>query len=240
MASNSSLSSLTDLLVACMSLRSLRNAGISIESIASLTGEFTTEFKVLCCSLSASLTPLAIASSSFSLEMVESLNFFFIGDCSISLFRSPLSAKALMMGPMRSGLKFTDRITQYVATWAERKTKPASPSKGHVIPGVPPPEVQHNLLCLLHIEGQIVSATPFSQLCHFLSVVRFIVVADETYHCCVISELDDVVGAELGSAVVGQQCEEQRAEHTALWGTCAQCGSARGVVADTDWLRSSG
>ncbi len=68
----------------------------------------------------------------------------------------------------------------------------------------------------------------------FLSVVRFIVVADETYHCCVISELDDVVGAELGSAVVGQQREEQRAEHAALWGTCAQCGSARGVVADTD------
>ncbi len=96
------------------------------------------------------------------------------------------------------------------------------------------PEVHHNLLCLTHIEGQIVSATPFSQLCHFLSVVRFIVVADETYHCCVISELDDVVGDELGSAVVGQQREEQRAEHTVLWGTCAQCGSARGVVADTD------
>ncbi len=61
--------------------------------------------------------------------------------------------------------------------------------------------------------------------------MRFIVVADETYHCCVISELDDAVGAELGSAVVGQQREEQLAEHTALWGTCAQCGSARGVVA---------
>ncbi len=102
-----------------------------------------------------------------------------------------------------------------------------------VVSGVPPPEVHHNLLCLLHIEGQIVSATPFSQLCHFLSVVRFIVVADETYHCCVISKLD-VVGAELGSAVMGQQCEGQRAEHTALWGTCAQCGSAQGVVADTD------
>ncbi len=73
----------------------------------------------------------------------------------------------------------------------------------------PPPEVQHNLLCLLHIEGQIISTTPFSQLCHFLSVVCFIFVANETYHCCVISELD-VVGAELGSAVMGQQCEEQR------------------------------
>ncbi len=44
------------------------------------------------------------------MEMVESLNFFLIGDCSISLFRSPLSAEALMMGPMQSGLKFTDRI----------------------------------------------------------------------------------------------------------------------------------
>ncbi len=65
-----------------------------------------------------------------------------------------------------------------------------------VVNGVSP-EVHHNLLCLPHIEGQIVSATPFSQLCHFLSVVRFIVVADETYHCCVISKLDDVVGAEL-------------------------------------------
>ncbi len=75
-ASISSLSSLTDLLVACMSSRSLRNAGISTESTASLTAEFTTEFKVLCCSLSASLMLLAIASSRSSLEMVESLNFF--------------------------------------------------------------------------------------------------------------------------------------------------------------------
>jgi len=96
------------------------------------------------------------------------------------------------------------------------------------------PEVYHNLLCLSHIEGQIVSATPFSQLCHFLTVWHFIIVADETYHCRIISELDDVVGAELGSTVVGQQCEEQWTEHTALWGTCAKCGSARGVVADTD------
>ncbi len=77
-ASSSSLSSLTDLLVACMSSRSSRNAGISTESIASLTAEFTTEFKVLCCSLSASLMLLAIASSRSSLEMVESLIFFLL------------------------------------------------------------------------------------------------------------------------------------------------------------------
>ncbi len=52
---------------------------------------------------------------------------------------------------------------------------------GGVVNGVSS-EVHHNLLCLLHIEGQVVSTTPFSQLCHFLTVVRFIVVADETYH----------------------------------------------------------
>ncbi len=66
------------------------------------------------------------------------------------------------------------------------------------------PEVHHNLLCLTHIEGQVVSTTLFSQLYHFLSVVRFIVVAEETYHCCAIGKLDDMFGAELGSAVVDQ------------------------------------
>ncbi len=66
-----------------------------------------------------------------------------------------------------------------------------------------------------------------------LTVVCFIV-SGEAYHSCVISKLDDVVGADLGSAVVGQQREEQRAEHTALWDTCAQCGSAGGVTAHTD------
>ncbi len=76
---------------------------------------------------------LAIALSRSSLEMAESLNFFFIGDCSISLFRSPLSALALMMGLMQSGSNFTDRIVKYVAKRAERKTKPASPPRGHVI-----------------------------------------------------------------------------------------------------------
>ncbi len=37
------------------------------------------------------------------------------------------------MGLMQSGSNFTDRIVKYVAKWAERKTKPALPSRGHVI-----------------------------------------------------------------------------------------------------------
>ncbi len=38
------------------------------------------------------------------------------------------------MGLMQSGSNFTDRIVKYVAKRAERKTKPASPPRGHVIP----------------------------------------------------------------------------------------------------------
>ncbi len=74
----------------------------------------------------------------------------------------------------------------------------------------------------------------------FFSVVRFIIVSDEAYHSCFISKLDDVVGAGLGSAVVSQQREEQRAEHTALWGTCAQCGNSRHRLPEVLQLKSPG
>ncbi len=81
------------------------------------------------------LIPLAIASSISSLEMVAALNFFFIGDCPISLFRSPLTVEVFMMNPMQNVLKFTDRIIKYLANSAERKTTRASRSEGHVISG---------------------------------------------------------------------------------------------------------
>ncbi len=116
-----------------MSSLSLRNAGISTESTAALTAEVTIESKVLCCFLNASLIPLAIASSISSLEMVAALNFFFIGDCPIYLFRSPLTVEVFMMSPMQNVLKFTDRIIKYLANSAERKTTRASRSEGHVI-----------------------------------------------------------------------------------------------------------
>ncbi len=130
MASNSSLSSLTDLLVVVCphAVRAMLESAQSPP--ASLTAEFTTEFKVLWCSLNASSMRLAIALSSSSLEMAESLNFFFIGDWSISLFRFSFVCLVLMMGLMQSDSNFTDRIVKYLAKWAERKTKPASPSRG--------------------------------------------------------------------------------------------------------------
>ncbi len=125
--SSSTLSSLTELLVACMSsymsARSSRNAGVSTEFTASLTVEAIAESEVLCCSLNASLIPLATASSISSLYG-EICEFFFIGDCPISLFRSPLTVEVLMMDPMQSGSKFTLKvnflIVWQILHWTER------------------------------------------------------------------------------------------------------------------------
>ncbi len=116
-----------------MSSRSSRNAGVSTESTASLTVEAIAESEVLYWSLNASLIPVATASSISYMEMSKSVIFFFIGDCQISLYRSPLTVEVLMMGPMQSGAKFTDRITKYLTKSAEQKTTRASKSKGHVI-----------------------------------------------------------------------------------------------------------
>ncbi len=80
--SSSTLSSSTELLVACMSsymsARSSRNAGVSTEFTASLTVEAIAESEVLCCSLNASLIPLATASSISSLSRWWNLWIFFL------------------------------------------------------------------------------------------------------------------------------------------------------------------
>ncbi len=52
------------------------------------------------------------------------------------------------------------------------------------------PEIHHQLLGLVDVEGEVVLLTPFSQGSHLLSVCHLIVVSDQAYHCCVISKFD--------------------------------------------------
>ena len=82
------------------------------------------------------------------------------------------------------------------------------------------PEVNNYLLCFFQVEEEVVVLAPQGQLVHFLPVVSLI--ADETHHSSVVCKLHDVVGAEDGFAVVGQQSEEKGAEHTSLGGPRAQ------------------
>ena len=80
------------------------------------------------------------------------------------------------------------------------------------------PEIYINLLGLLDIQEEVVISAPHGQFADLLPVVGLIVVGDKTNHCCVVRKLHNVVATEGRSAVVSQQREEQRAEHTALAG----------------------
>ena len=64
------------------------------------------------------------------------------------------------------------------------------------------PEVHDQLLCLAHIEGEVVVLAPPCQISD-LPIVGLIVVGDLAYHCCVVSKFNDGVGIVLGHVVVG-------------------------------------
>ncbi len=56
------------------------------------------------------------------------------------------------------------------------------------------PEVNNNLLCLLHIQREIVVTAPSGQVAHLAPVVCLISVVDETHHSRVIHKFNEEVG----------------------------------------------
>ncbi len=102
------------------------------------------------------------------------------------------------------------------------------------------PEINNNLLRLLHIQREIVDPAPPSQAAHLAPVVCLISVANETHHSRVIRKLDEKVRVVWRCAVVGQQSEEEGAQHTSLGGPCVQCDGVGCVNANPYCLRSSG
>ncbi len=85
------------------------------------------------------------------------------------------------------------------------------------------PEVNNNLLRLLHIQREIVVTAPPGQVAHLAPVVCLISVADETHHIRVIRKFNEEVGVVWRWAVMGQQSEEEGAQHTSFGGPCVQC-----------------
>jgi hypothetical protein len=53
--------------------------------------------------------------------------------------------------------------------------------------GLPFPVVYVQLLCLAHIDGEVVVLSPHTPVSDFLPIGCLIVVGDQAYHCCVIS-----------------------------------------------------
>ncbi len=100
------------------------------------------------------------------------------------------------------------------------------------------PEVNNNLLHLLHIQREIVVTAPPGPGGSPHSTT--ISVADETHHNRVIHKFNEEVGVVWRCAVMGQQSEEEGAQHTSLGGPCVQCDGAGFVTADPYCLRSPG
>ena len=60
--------------------------------------------------------------------------------------------------------------------------------------GLPFPVVHEQLLCLDHIEGEVVVLAPHCQVSDLLPIGCLIVDCDQAYHCCVVCKLNDGVG----------------------------------------------
>jgi len=86
--------------------------------------------------------------------------------------------------------------------------------RGCGVPGSP--EVHYDFLSLGGVQDQVVVQAPLSQMLDLLSVVLLIIVGDDTHHNGVVSKLQYCVGGIDGRAVLGEECDEGRAEHTAL------------------------
>ena len=70
--------------------------------------------------------------------------------------------------------------------------------------GHPFPVVHIHLLCLDHVEGEVVVLSPHGQVSD-LPIGCLVVVGDQAYHCWVISKLNDGVGDMPGRAVMSEQ-----------------------------------
>ena len=78
---------------------------------------------------------------------------------------------------------------------------------------VPPLSVVHDLLlCLAHVEGEVVVLAPHCQVSDLLPVGCLIVIHDQAYHRCVISKLNDGLGVMLGHKVMGEQGVQEGAK----------------------------
>ena len=66
------------------------------------------------------------------------------------------------------------------------------------------PVVHDQLLCLAHVEGEVVVLAPHCQISDLLPICCLIIVGEQAYHCCVVSKLNDDVGVMFGHAVMGE------------------------------------
>ena len=78
------------------------------------------------------------------------------------------------------------------------------------------PVVHNLLLCLAHVEGEVVFLAPHCQISDLLPIGCLIIVSGQAYHRYVVSKRNDGVGVVLGHAVVGERGVQEGTEHAPL------------------------
>jgi hypothetical protein len=69
----------------------------------------------------------------------------------------------------------------------------------------PFPVVHNHLhLCLDHVEGEVFVFSPHGQVSDLIPIGCLIADGDQSYHCCVISKLNDGFGVVPGRAVMSE------------------------------------
>ena len=81
------------------------------------------------------------------------------------------------------------------------------------------PVVHNHLLCLDHVEGEVVVLAPHGQVSDLLPIGCLVVVSDQAV---VICKLNDGVGVVPGRAVMSEQGVQEGAEHAPLRGPCVE------------------
>lgn len=98
-----------------------------------------------------------------------------------------------------------------------------------------PPEIDHHLLCFVHVDAEVMGSAPHRKL-NLPSVCRLAIVADQSQHCRVTRKLADGVAPKSGSTVTWEQTEQKGAQNAALWGACGHCDGARCAAAHPNCL----
>ena len=79
--------------------------------------------------------------------------------------------------------------------------------------GPPFPVIHNHLLCLDHVEGEVVMLAPHGQITDLLHINCLIVIGDQVYHCCVVCKHNGGVGVVPGHAVMSEQGVQEGTEH---------------------------
>ena len=78
----------------------------------------------------------------------------------------------------------------------------------------------NHLLCLDHVEGEVVVLAPPGQVSDILPIGCLVVVGDQA--SCVIGKCNDGVGVVLGRVVMSEQGVQEGTEHVPLRGHCLE------------------